>query len=205
MGSMGVVYWILLPLVAAAIGWITNFIAVRMIFRPHAAIGFGPFKIQGLLPKRRQEFAESIGATVQEHLIAVEDIKRIVDDPRVKEKVAANVGARIDTFIETKLVALNPMIGAFLRGPMVAAIRDALVTEVGVLFSEAALMLGDHLDREFDMKKIVEDKILGFDMRKLEEIVLRVAKKELAAIEILGAILGFLVGCIQLLILHLIS
>ena len=40
--------------ISATIGWITNWVAIKMLFRPHKEINFGLFKIQGLIPKRKK-------------------------------------------------------------------------------------------------------------------------------------------------------
>ena len=195
--------WFVLPPIAALIGWFTNFVAVRMIFRPHRPIRLPGFTLQGLLPKRRREFAESIGATVEDHLLSADDIKKLLEDPEVKDRLEDAAREKIDHFIQVKLIGNNPMLGAFLKGPFVDGLKDGLVKEVGVMLSEGVVLLGDHLDDNLQLKKIVQEKIEGFDMAKLEQIVLRVAKKELVAIEILGAVLGFIVGVGQLLLLQL--
>ena len=194
--------WFLLPLVAAGIGWFTNFLAVRMIFRPRRPIGWGPLRIQGLLPKRHREFAENIGATVEEHLLTVDDIKAMVEDPQVKAKLHAEVASKIDRFIAERLVAAMPMLGAFLKAPMMEGIKSSLVEEVEDVLSEGVLLLSEHLEQNMDLKTLVQEKVMGFDFDQLEEICLRVASRELRAIELLGALLGFLVGLIQLLLLE---
>ena len=44
---------------------------------------------------------------------------------------------------------------------------------------------------------IVEEKINNYEIQKVEEIIIAIAKKELKHIEILGGILGLLIGAIQ--------
>ena len=56
--------------IGAMIGWITNYIAIKMLFRPYKEMNFLFFKIQGLIPKRRSEIAVSIADTVQKELIS---------------------------------------------------------------------------------------------------------------------------------------
>ena len=73
------------------------------------------------------------------------------------------------------------------------------------MFGEGVEVMGEHLDERFDARSIVEEKIKDFDMEKLEGIVLAVAKKELVAIEVLGAVLGFFVGLVQLGLLWLLQ
>lgn len=46
--------------IGAMIGWITNYIAIKMLFRPYKEMNFLFFKIQGLIPKRRSEIAISL-------------------------------------------------------------------------------------------------------------------------------------------------
>ena len=197
--------WYLLPPVAALIGWVTNFIAVRMIFRPYRPIRCCGLTIQGLLPKRRAEFAKSIGETVEEHLVTPEDIKKLLDDPSVKERLDELVRRGVDEFIEKKLTSINPMVATFLSGALADKIKSSLVEQLGSLLGRGVQEIGSHLDENLDLQGIVERKILDFDMRSLEQIVLRVAKNELRGIEFLGAVLGFVVGCGQLALLALLD
>lgn len=46
--------------VGAAIGYLTNFIALKMIFRPKRAIRIGPFVIQGIIYKKRDQIARNL-------------------------------------------------------------------------------------------------------------------------------------------------
>ena len=199
-----ILLWITLPLVAALIGWFTNFLAVRMIFRPYREVRILGFPIQGLLPKRKKEFAKSIGSTVEEHLISTDDIAELLDDPRISQKLKASVETRIDVFIREKLTGGNPMLQAFMNGPLVDSIKGKMLVEVEELLEDGVKMVGGYLDEHLDMGAIVEEKILSFEMNKLEAIVLEVARKELVAIEVLGAVLGFIVGLIQLAVLQLV-
>jgi len=198
-------YVIALPLVAAGIGWFTNFLAVRMIFRPHRPRRFLGFTVQGLLPKRRAEFAESIGATVEDHLVSTDDITRLLEDPSTRERLDELVDSRVSVFLEQKLVGSFPMAGAFLRGPILDQLKATLSREVGALFAAGLAELGTHIDEQLDFKEIVRSRIEHLDVAELERIVLRVARKELVAIEVLGAVLGFLIGLAQLALLRIAS
>lgn len=65
--------------VGAAIGGVTNSLAIKMLFRPYKPLYlFGkrvPFT-PGLIPKRREELANQLGKMVVEHLLTAEGIKR---------------------------------------------------------------------------------------------------------------------------------
>lgn len=194
--------WLVLPLIAALIGWFTNFVAVRMIFRPYRAIRLPFFTLQGLLPKRRDEFAKSIGAAISDHLIQAEDISNVIRDPAVAKKLHGVFEERISNFLEGKLMTLHPMLAMFLKGDIADKLRSMLLEQVEGALVQGVGELGDHLESHMNLADLVEAKIATFEMSRLESIVLDVASRELRAIEILGAILGFFVGLVQVLLLQ---
>ncbi|MFW6049396.1 MAG: DUF445 domain-containing protein, partial [Candidatus Bipolaricaulota bacterium] len=57
-------YWVLVPVVASVIGYSTNWIAIKMLFRPlqeKRVFGFRVPFTPGLVPRRKNEIAENIG------------------------------------------------------------------------------------------------------------------------------------------------
>lgn len=83
------------PLVGALIGYLTNYLAVKMLFRPYKAKYIGKWKIPftpGVIPKRKPQLAKSIGKAVEEKLLTNEDVQRaIASDETKKAAVAAIV------------------------------------------------------------------------------------------------------------------
>ena len=53
-----------IPFISAFIGWFTNWIAIKMLFHPREPKRFLFMTIQGIFPKRQQQFAQKLGATV---------------------------------------------------------------------------------------------------------------------------------------------
>lgn len=193
--------YILIPLISALIGWITNFLAVKMIFRPHLPINFYLFKIQGLIPKRQVELAESIGETVQNELFSHKDILEIIKQPETQKKINIAVENEINRFIQEKLTK-NPLIGIFLEGEAGTAISQMLIGMVKDSMPEISESLFEHLEEDLDVSSIVKSKILGFELRKIEKIIYKISAKELKMIEILGGVLGFIVGIGQVILIQ---
>ena len=70
--------FILRPLIGAGIGYITNWIAVRMLFRPINPIKLGKFTLPftpGIIPKNKKRIAESIGKAISETLLTEETLQ----------------------------------------------------------------------------------------------------------------------------------
>jgi uncharacterized membrane protein YheB (UPF0754 family) len=84
------------PLAGALVGFVTNVIAVRMLFRPLREIRvFGirlPFT-PGILPRQRHKLAEGIGAMAERELLVPEMLRRRFGEPRFQEKLLAAVSA----------------------------------------------------------------------------------------------------------------
>ncbi len=72
------VTWVLPPALGAVIGWVTNDIAIRMLFRPlteKRIFGVRLPLTPGIIPRQRHALAESIGRMVSEHLITEETVR----------------------------------------------------------------------------------------------------------------------------------
>ncbi|MDR0958252.1 MAG: DUF445 family protein [Clostridiales bacterium] len=75
---------------------------------------------------------------------------------------------------------------------------DRVKSEIKNLAEKALLKLGGQALTSLDFGKIVENKINAFAVEEAEEIIISVAKKELNAITVLGGVLGFVIGCVPL-------
>jgi uncharacterized membrane protein YheB (UPF0754 family) len=56
------------------------------------------------------------------------------------------------------------------------------------------------LESTLDLEKIVTEKVKGFSTDKMEEILIQIMEKEFRFVEILGGIVGFLIGLLQIVI-----
>ena len=72
----------------AFIGWITNRIAIRMLFRPYRPWGIGRFSLQGLLPARQQELARVVGETVAKELLPQDKLASLFTEGPILEEMA---------------------------------------------------------------------------------------------------------------------
>jgi len=193
----GVLKIVSIPFISALIGWFTNYLAVRMIFHPYQPLGLGPLKIQGLVPKRREELAISIGKTVSNHLISHADIANSLKSIQVVESLKQLLDEKVQEVIDRKLLSLNPMISAFIGPETKAKIKAAIVSEMVLMLPDLAERFATGLEEHLDMQTLVTDRIRSFDLEKLEQIILEISSRELKAIEIYGGVLGFIIGLLQ--------
>lgn len=89
-------------LVGAIIGYITNWLAIKMLFRPHKEIRIGKFKVPftpGLIPKEKSRIAKSVGETIGTHLLTKETI--------IKSLCSEDMNQQLDSWVQSKVVAIN--------------------------------------------------------------------------------------------------
>ncbi len=189
--------WIVFPLIGGVIGWVTNYIAIKMLFYPRNPINLGLFKLQGVFPKRQKMFAERIAKVVSEELVNIQEVKAAVTKEENLTEVYQLIDEKIAHFLKTKLGEAMPFLAMFINDNTVNTIKEVLSTEVKEILPEALNTFSNNLEKHFDVKKLVEEKVSNFSIEKLENVLMGILQKELKFIEIVGAILGAVIGLIQ--------
>lgn len=78
---------ILIPLVAALIGWLTNWVAIKMLFHPKQPINLGLFTLHGIFHRRQKELAHRLGKIIEERLFSHDDIHQKLTSPEFIQKL----------------------------------------------------------------------------------------------------------------------
>lgn len=183
--------------IGAMIGWITNYIAIKMLFRPYKEMNFLFFKIQGLIPKRRSEIAISIADTVQKELISLKDITNSLNADELEEKMGTVIDKILEEKLESEITKKFPMLAMFLSDEIINKIKSMIKTSILENKETIINMFTSYLEEKVDFKKIIIENVEAFSLEKLEEITYSLAKKELKHIEVIGAILGGVIGIFQ--------
>lgn len=95
--------WVIPPLIGAIIGYFTNWLAIKMLFRPYREIRIGGIKVPftpGILPRERERLAESLGDTVAQELLTPKVITDRIHSPQVQETAARAVSIAIKGFLD---------------------------------------------------------------------------------------------------------
>ena len=186
-----------LPIISALIGWITNYLAVKMLFHPKFPLKILGVSIHGVFPKRQKQIAKKLGDLVANELFSISDLKVEVESMIATEETMDLIGKKIEKTIRNKLVQNFPMLSMFLTDEMVEKVTNLFKAELQEFLSETAQGIGSKIEEKISIEEIVREKVEAFSTDKLEEILYSIMKKEFRFIEITGAILGFLIGCIQ--------
>ena len=184
-------------LISGAIGWITNWVAIKMLFRPHREINFGLFKIQGLIPKRKAEIGSGIANIIQNELISVKDVISNIDREEFSKRLNKLIDEVLNKNLKKKVKEKFPFLQVFFTDKVAKDIGNAIKSIIMENQEKIFEIFSNYAEENIDFEIIISDKISNFSLDKLEEIITLLAKKELKHIEVIGAVLGVLIGAIQ--------
>lgn len=187
---------LLMTATGGIIGYITNVVAIKMLFRPlnPVKIPLTGFTLQGLIPKRKAEIAVSIGQTVEQELISVEEIIDKLIEGTDKSAMIAEARERIVQLADQNM---PPMIPGMFKGAILKYVADAVDQNGEAVMNELSEKLVHRATEKINIAEMVEEKINAFDLIQLEEIIFAISKQELKHIEVLGGVLGVIIGLVQ--------
>ncbi|AZQ61835.1 DUF445 family protein [Flammeovirga pectinis] len=197
---MNLIMWIL-PLISAGIGWVTNYVAIKMLFHPRKPINLGLFTLHGVFPRRKDTLARRLGIIVEKDLFTPEMITEKLNTEDNKAKLKVAIMKRINEFVDEKAIQFGPMLQMFGGDAMIDQIRDGMEKSVDDMIPKLMEDLGDNIT-SISIQDIVYEKVIHFSDQKFEDLLMSVIKQELTFIEIMGAVLGFLIGLVQVGILY---
>lgn len=192
--------FILIPLISAFIGWFTNWIAIKMLFHPKEPKRILGITFHGIFPKRQRSFAEKLGKMISAEFLSYEDIEEKIAHPKNLEKLMPLIEVHVDTFLRDKLSDEMPFLSLFIGENTRRSLKNVFMRELETLFPQIMTSYAKHLEEELDLEKIVTDKVSAFSSDKLETILYQIMSKEFRFVEILGGVIGFIIGIAQVLI-----
>ncbi|NLR92597.1 DUF445 domain-containing protein [Flammeovirga agarivorans] len=196
---MSTVMWIL-PVISAGIGWVTNYVAIKMLFHPRKPINLGLFTLHGVFPRRKETLARRLGVIVEKDLFTPEMIVDKLNTEDNKAKLKTAVMKRINEFVDEKAVQFGPMLQMFGGDAIIDQIRTGMEKSVDDMIPKLMEDIGSNIT-SISIEQIVYEKVMDFSDEKFEDLLMAVIKSELTFIEIMGAVLGFFIGLVQVAIL----
>lgn len=186
---------LILAIIGGLIGYITNVIAIKLIFRPINPIKIPILNLEiiGMIPKRKLEIASNVAQVIEEQFFSFDDIIENVITEQDKQIIIDYIKVRIKLVLNEKLGLIPSSIRSLVQNYISEIIEDEIKSGVNELSEELIIKANNRIN----IKEIVENKINELDLYELETIILQIIKKELKQIEVLGLVLGFFIGIIQ--------
>jgi uncharacterized membrane protein YheB (UPF0754 family) len=194
-------YWqIFLILISGFIGWITNWIAIKMLFHPRKPINILGITIQGIFPKNQSQFAQKLGKLVSGEFLSFSDIENKISEPTNIHKMMPLIESHIDTFLKERLSEQLPMISMFIGDKTISRLKSTFMQEIETLLPPVMKSYAGQLKNDLDLEAIITQKVAHFSSDRLEELLYQIMAKEFRFVEWVGAVIGLIIGSLQVLI-----
>ena len=192
--------YIITILLSTFTGWVTTWIAIKMLFHPRKPIKILGLTIQGIFPKNQRLIAQKLGQVVGKELLSFDEIEQKVTNPENLQKLRPEIEAHVDNFLHNKLKEVFPMLAMFIGDKTINQLKDAFLLELENLFPVLMKNYMNKLQHDLDLEKIVTEKVANFSSEKLEDILNQITKKEFKFLEFIGGFFGLLIGLVQVLV-----
>ncbi|MGE4571581.1 MAG: DUF445 domain-containing protein [Candidatus Izemoplasmatales bacterium] len=194
---MEILRFILLVIIGGFIGWITNKIAIKMLFRPINPVKILGLTFQGVFPRRKDQIAISLADIIEEELLSKEVIMdQILSQDRIEE-----IKTKLKDKIVEKLSESIPSIASmFLGGDVKSFVKKYIDKNGDDIFNQLLDEFRTIGLENLNIHDLVKRRIDELDFVEFEKIIFGLMNKELRFVEIIGLFLGAFIGIIQYII-----
>ncbi|MFD1586070.1 DUF445 domain-containing protein [Halorientalis brevis] len=192
--------WWVLPVAGTLVGYFTNFIAIKAIFNPKQPVKVGPFTVQGLFIKRQNEAAETYSELVAGEIVTVGNIAENMLNGSKSDRTRKMITDALRPAVDEAVGVAGPLVRVTTGDREYEAIRESFANET-IEYAFEPLK-----DPTFNRRRSGPvQELIARRMKELPPedycVMLRSAFKEDEWLLIgIGAVLGFVAGWIQLLV-----
>ncbi|MBL4587686.1 MAG: hypothetical protein JKX84_11620 [Flavobacteriales bacterium] len=192
---------LLIPVVAALVGWGTNVIAIRMTFGPKEFVGIGPIGWQGIIPAKSPKMAAKATELLTDNAIRIEEqFQKLDGDEVVKEMLPILRQLAREIVDETMESELNT-VWKFMPKAGRIRIYEEVEKEFPKVIGSILDDIGQNLDELLDLQAMMVEAMTR-DREMMGRIFKKCGEAEFKFIERSGLYFGFLFGLIQMSIWH---
>ena len=197
---------ILMPLFGLFTGWFTDWLALKMIFRPQQPkTYFGLFEWQGLFLKRREEVSEAYGELIAREIITPRNVIEEVMRGPLSDKVLALVTRKVDEELSRRTSIAKPLVVFAVGGRRYQDLKNRIAEMVMSRLPETMSYVEDYAADAMDIRNTLVSKMKELDAEEFEELLRPAFREEEWMLIATGALLGFAVGEAQVLALEFLA
>ncbi|SFT04941.1 DUF445 domain-containing protein [Saccharopolyspora flava] len=197
---------ILMPMFGLFTGWFTDWLALKMIFRPQQPTTyFGLFEWQGLFLKRRKEVSEAYGELIAREIVTPRNIIEAVLRGPLSDKVLALVTRKVDEELNRRTSIAKPLVVFAVGGRRYQDLKGRIAEMVMGKLPETMSYIEDYAADAMDIRNTLVSKMQQLDAEEFEELLRPAFREEEWMLIATGALLGFAVGEVQVVALEFLT
>ena len=188
--------WWVLPFFGFAVGYATNWIAIKLIFEPREPRTYAGLTVQGLFHQRQTEVAAEFGAIVSNDVFTDQTLFLELTKPASKEKILGLVQQESDSLV--KKYKNHPLTMGMLTDDLIDTIDNEVRGQVeGELFRPDGV-LGAVTRQSNSIRSEIQTRLSQMDPESFESVLRPAFQQDEWKLIIAGAVLGLGAGVLQL-------
>ncbi len=193
--------WWFLPAAGLLVGYITNWIALKLIFHPLKPVKIGPFSVQGLFIKRQQEVSVQYGKLVKENIITSKNIfDSMLQGPK-SEVLQEMISEHIKHVVEYTAKEHQGLIDLFYRPSKFEAIKNIAAYSFMEDFPILIHKIYNYTEKSLDIEHTLQTKMAALPAEDFSGFLRPIFQEDEWKLITVGAVLGLVAGFLQLVLL----
>ena len=191
-------HWYVLPVLGTIVGYVTNWLAIWMIFEPNDPRKVWRWTVHGLFLRRQRQVADVYATIVADEIVTVRNIgNELLHGPRA-DRTRAMIQNALRPAVDRATGSVQPLVRMAVGPREYDAIRDSLAAE-GVDYTMTPLQ-----DEEFNreqsrnVRELIADRVREMSSRDFAELLRSGMREDEWLLVLHGAVLGFGAGVIHL-------
>jgi uncharacterized membrane protein YheB (UPF0754 family) len=190
--------WWLMPIFGVAVGLLTNWLAIQMIFRPMEPTQYlGVIRYQGLFPKRQAQISADYARVAAAEILTPRNLIRLVSEGEAGERIARVVTETISERIDTEWKKVAPLVPIPVTPAQLEQVKARIVDRIATTVPEVQPEFERYLERKLDVAATIEGKLSTLPKPEFERVLRGVFEEDEITLIIVGGVLGGAVGAAQ--------
>ncbi|MFW6868319.1 DUF445 domain-containing protein [Nocardioides sp. CPCC 206347] len=194
--------WIM-PAFGFLVGFVSDYVALNMLFRPmEPKKALGIFPVQGVLHAKRDKITRGYAHILATDIFAPEVIFEAILHGPTSDRLFSAIEREISRSIDAQSGIAQPLVRLAVGTQRYRAAKDAVVERVIALIPDTMAQATGYAERTFDVENLIVDKMSQLTPEQYESIMRPVFKDDEWLMISVGAVLGGVVGEIQVLVIE---
>jgi uncharacterized membrane protein YheB (UPF0754 family) len=194
--------WIM-PLFGGFTGWFTDWLALKMVFNPKKPTKylFGLFEWQGLFLKRRKEVAATYGALIAKEILTPEKLMEAILQGPLSDRVVTMVQKQVQKMIDDQSGVMKPFVVFAVGSSKYQEMKLVIGQKVMERLPQTLKGIEAYAERTMDLQNTLISKMQELNEEQFESLLRPAFEQDEWILIAVGAVLGFLVGEMQVFIM----
>lgn len=203
-GVIQMVCWVLfkqpwmLPAFGGFVGFFSDWIALQMMFRPLRPKKIMGFTLQGLFIKRQNEVAADYAALISKQLLTSRNMMEELFSGTHSDRVIELVSRHVKQEIDLQAGIVRPLVVYAMGGEKYQRLKEQVATRIMAQLPETMKHVESYAEDAMDVRNTLVMRMQQLTPEEFEGMLRPAFKEDEWSLILVGAVLGFLVGEMQI-------